>query len=109
MAGLPLLFAHLKFFALAGTFLVFVASFGLFFAFFQLIPLLMVVGPTDSCGDIYFCLRSKGQKAVKDKRTASEHPKGPVAPPTAEVVTPSSPPSPPDKELDGALSVPRTV
>jgi predicted RND superfamily exporter protein len=58
LAGVPLTFAHTLFFQMAGFFLVFVAIYGLFFAFCQLLPLLLICGPTGDVGSVPRLLRS---------------------------------------------------
>jgi predicted RND superfamily exporter protein len=56
-AGIPLFFASIIFFKLAGIMIFFVAFWGLFFSFFQLLPLLMICGPSGKTGDLehIFC------------------------------------------------------
>lgn len=65
LAGVPLLFAHLKFYTMAGTFLVFVALFGVLFAFLQLIPMLMCFGPEGSCGELSAIWRGLRRKPTE--------------------------------------------
>ena len=51
--AVPLIFTdHFLFFREGGWFIFFTAVYGLLFAFFQLIPLLMVVGPQYNSGDV---------------------------------------------------------
>ena len=82
-AAIPLCFSlHFLLIEMAGAFILSVACFGLFFSFAMLVPLLMILGPTDKQGDLDAILNPFPTGLPRGDR-AAEPGRAPRSPPTA--------------------------